>query len=224
MCSVLVNKLHPSRDVIAAIPNAAANQRVEDLVAARHAVATRNGKTFETIYFTSPSLPGLEMSAAQRFVVVMVPGPANAIWVHFGPAIHVSIVPNLPPIVNAGTTIGSDIFFAQNRAENMACVRNEGFAVDNDKNPDPENVPGLFTPPVDNARLFEGQSWEWDGIDRCQMAGGEDMTMHLSVTVLLPSGSPTSSFSCTSSRWRGSLKSYCRRQVQVWSMQQVPHL
>ena len=64
VCSVLVNKLRPSRDVVAAIPNAAANQHIEDLVATRHAVVTRNGKTFDTIYFTSPSLPGLEMSAA----------------------------------------------------------------------------------------------------------------------------------------------------------------
>ena len=69
-------------------------------------------------------------------------------------------------------TIGDDIFFAQNRAEDIARVRNEGFAVDDDKEPAPENVPGLFTPPVDDAGLFEGQSWGWDGID-CRQTAGE---------------------------------------------------
>ena len=158
-CSVLVNKLHPSRDVAAAIPNAAANEHVEDLVATCHAVVTRNGKTFDTIYFTSLSLPGLEMSAAERFVVVMVPGHADANWAHFGPALHAPIVPNLPPIVDAGMTIGDNIFFAQNRSEDIARVRNQGFAVDDDNDPAPKNVPAFFTPPVDNAGLFEGQSW-----------------------------------------------------------------
>ena len=172
VCSVLVNKLRPSRDVVAAIPNAAANQHVEDLVATRHAVITRNGKTFDTIYFTSLSLPRIEMSTAQKNVVVMVPGHADAIWAHFGPAVHAPIVPNLPPIVDVGTTIGDNIFFAQNRTEDIARVRNEGFAVDDDNEPAPKNVPGLFTPPVDDAGLFEGQSWGWDGIDRRQTAGG----------------------------------------------------
>ena len=202
-CSVLVNKLHPSRDVAAAIPNAAANEHVEDLVATCHAVVTRNGKTFDTIYFTSLSLPGLEMSAAERFVVVMVPGHADANWAHFGLALHAPIVPNLPPIVDAGMTIGDNIFFAQNRSEDIARVRNQGFAVDDDNDPAPKNVPAFFTPPVDNAGLFEGQSWAnhggGTGLIVVRRWGG-DTTMHLSVTVLPPSGRPTSSFSCTSSQ------------------------
>ncbi len=102
----------------------------------------------------------------------MVPGHADAIWAHFGPAVHAPIVPTLPPIVDAGTTIGDDFFFAQNRAKDIARVRNERFAVDDDNEPAPENVPGLFTPPVDNAGLFEGQSWGWDGID-CRQTAGE---------------------------------------------------
>jgi len=73
VCSVLVNKLRPSRTVAEALPNAAANQRVKDLVATRHAVITRSGRMYDTIYFTSPSFPGVEISAARRYVVVMAP-------------------------------------------------------------------------------------------------------------------------------------------------------
>ncbi len=43
VCSVLVTKLRPSWTVAKALPNAAANQRVEDLVATCHAVITRSG-------------------------------------------------------------------------------------------------------------------------------------------------------------------------------------
>ena len=174
MCSVLVNKLRPSRTVAEALPNAAANQRIKNLVATRHAVITRSSRMYDMIYFTSLSLPGVEISAAQRYVIVMVPGHANAIWTHFvAPAAHASIVPNLQPIVAATQTIGDEIFFAQNRAEDIARVRAEGFEVDDDNDPAPENVPGFFdVPPVVDGGLFEGQSWGWDGIDCHQMAGG----------------------------------------------------
>ena len=63
-CSVLVKKLRPSRNVAAAILNPTANQRVDDLVATRHAVTTRLGRSYDTIFFTSPSIPGIELSAA----------------------------------------------------------------------------------------------------------------------------------------------------------------
>jgi len=134
-----VNKLRPSRTVAEALPNAAANQRVEDLVATRHAVITRSGRTYGTIYFTSPSFPGVEISAARRFVIVMAPGHVDATWTHFSPAVHAPIEPNLPPIVAATQTIGDEIF------EDIARVRAEGYEVDDDNDPAPENVPGLLT-------------------------------------------------------------------------------
>jgi len=126
---------------------------------------------YDTIYFTLPSFPGIEISAARRYVVVMAPGHVDTIWTHFGPAVHAPIVPDLPPIVAATQTIGNEIFFAQ---RDIARVRAEGFEVDDDNDPAPENVPGLFVvpPAVVDGGLFEGQSWGWDGIDRRQTAGG----------------------------------------------------
>ena len=224
VCSVLVNKLRPSRTVAKALPNAAANQRVEDQVATCHAVITRSGQMYDTIYFTLLSLPGVEISAAQRHVIINVPGHSNAIWTHFvAHTVRAPIVTNLPPIVAATQTIGNEIFFAQNCAEDIARVRAEGFEVDDDNDPAPKNVPGFFdVPPVVDGGVFEGQSWGWGGIDfRLTVAG--DMTNNLSLMVSPPSGRPTSSSSCTSSRWHGSPPSYCHRQVQVLSMQ-VPHL
>ena len=103
----------------------------------------------------------------------MVPCHVDAMWTHFPPAVCAPIVPDLPPIVAATQTIGDNIFFAQNHVEDITRVRAEGFEVDDDNDPAPENVPGLFdVPPVVNGGLFEGQSWGWDGIDHRQMTGG----------------------------------------------------
>jgi hypothetical protein len=95
-------------------------------------------------------------------------------WKHFALAVRAPIVPNLPPIVASTQTIGDEFFFVQNHAEDIACIRAEEFEVDNDNNPAPENVPGLFDvlPAVVSGGLFEGQSWGWDGIDHRQMTGG----------------------------------------------------
>ena len=145
MCSVLVNKLSTSRIVAEALPNAAVNQRVEDLVATRHTIIIRSGRTHDRIYFMSPSHLGVEISAARRYVIIMVPGHADAIWTLLvAPAVRAPIVPNLPPIIAATQTIGNEIFFVQNRAKDIARVD---------------------VPPVVDGGLFEGKSWGWDGID-----------------------------------------------------------
>jgi hypothetical protein len=199
VCSALVNKLRSSQTVAEALPNAAANQRIEDLVATRHSIITRSARTYDTIYFMSPSLPSIEISAARRYVIVMVPGHADAIWTQFvAPAVRAPIVPNLPPIVAATQTIGNKKNFAQNRAKDIAHVRAEGFEVDDNNDPAPENVPGFFdVPPVVDGGLFERQSWGWDGIDRRQMAGGgyDEPSFPHGFTPIRK----TSSSSCTSS-------------------------
>jgi hypothetical protein len=60
-----------------------------------------------------------------------------------------------------GEEIAGFVFHAQNRAEDIALVRDMGFAVDNDNEPAPENVPTLFgaPAPVNGGDLFEGQTW-----------------------------------------------------------------
>ena len=97
----------------------------------------------------------------------MAPGHVDAMWMHFAPSVPAPIVPNLPPMVAATQTIGDKIF------EDIACVRAEGFEVDDNNDPAPKNVPGLFDvpPAVVDGGLFEGQSWGWDGIDHRQTTG-----------------------------------------------------
>ena len=59
-----------------------------------------------------------------------------------------------------------DVFFARNNAEDIARVSAEGFEIDYNNYPAPENVPQLWdAPPVTDAHLYEGQTWGWNDID-----------------------------------------------------------
>jgi hypothetical protein len=87
-------------------------------------------------------------------------------------------VPEAPAAVVAtneqGEEIADFVFHAQNRAEDIALVRDMGFEVDDDNEPAPENVPSLLNAParVNGGDLFEGQEWGWDGIDRRAIVQG----------------------------------------------------
>jgi len=56
------------------------------------------------------------------------------------------------------------IFQSTNCAEDIANVRSQGFEVDDDNEPVPENIP-IGGTSSDND-LKDGQTWGWDGIDR----------------------------------------------------------
>ena len=75
-------------------------------------------------------------------------------------------------VVEEQVEIGEDIFRAGNRAEDIAIVRGQGFEVDDDNEPAPENVPAIWDERRPDSDLYEGQSWGWDGIDRRIVAGG----------------------------------------------------
>ncbi len=49
-------------------------------------------------------------------------------------------------------------------------VREQGHEVDDNKDPAPENIPVPGSESNQNASLYEGQRWGWDGIDRRTMA------------------------------------------------------
>ena len=49
--------------------------------------------------------------------------------------------------------------FATNCAEDIVMVCNQGYNVDDDNKPAPENIPEEAAPTVDNEGLFPGQQW-----------------------------------------------------------------
>ncbi len=80
--------------------------------------------------------------------IVTSPGHAASVWEHFVAAVPAPISPNLPPILAETKAISDHIFFAQNRAEDIAHVGKEGFEVYDDNDTAPKNVPGPDAPPV----------------------------------------------------------------------------
>lgn len=172
---VLVKLLRPSREVAEAFPNTTAQQRLDDLIATHLGMTDRQGHAFESVFFTSASIPGVILSCARRNCVVREEGHPDALWDVPTRATRGGRRANAVPVaevVEEQVEIGEDIFRAGNQAEDIANVWGQGFEVDDDNDPAPENIPTLWdeAPAVND--LFEGQSWGWDGIDRRVVAGG----------------------------------------------------
>ena len=151
-CSVLLKLLRPSREVAERFPNATAQQRLDDLIATRLGRSDRRGNNFEAVFFTSATFPGLELSCARGKYIVREEGHTH--WdvptrVPRGGGRPAAAQDNVPvaEIVEEREEIPEEIFQARNRAEDIALVRGQGFEVDDDNDPAPENVPA-----VDEAR------------------------------------------------------------------------
>ena len=167
-CSCLVKFIRPSKDVAAALVNPEPGRRIEDLIAISRDVTNHGGKTFVAIFFRSSTIPGL-LHAAERWVKVEEEGPPDQLWEDAAPAEAPAAAVYID---ERGEDIADFVFNAQNRAEDIALVRNMGFEVDDDNDPAPENVPDASAPPVNGGALLEGQEWGWDGIDRRAMLQG----------------------------------------------------
>lgn len=174
-CSVLLSRLRPSKQVADAFPNSTSTQRLDDLVPLRRERVTRRGLSYESIFFSSASIPNIELSAARRFVVIEEQGPNEGLWEE----VANNPVPGNPLPAGGGdvedipTPIDDAIFNLRGTAEDIAMVRNQGFDVDDDNEPVPENIPADDGPTVGNNNgLYEDQSWGWDGIDRRANNGG----------------------------------------------------
>ena len=120
-CSVLIKYLCSSQEVAQAIPNATDQQQLEDLIATCHGEMTRQGRTYPAVFFTSATIPGIQLSAAVIKTIVREEGHPNGIWGNAGVRL-----PRGEALVEAASNewaeIGDDIFTAQNVAEDIARI------------------------------------------------------------------------------------------------------
>ena len=175
-CSVLLTKLRPSKEVDAVFPNKAQGQRLDDLVAVRVAQRARRGHTFESIFFRSETIPGVDLNCATRFCVVVEEGPPDRLYSTHAPQGQQAQAPvNTTEQETPGDPIDVAVFAPTgNHAEDIATARTQGLTVDDDNEPAPENIPEANAPAPNVNALNEGQSWGWDGIDRRRTGGGVD--------------------------------------------------
>jgi hypothetical protein len=163
VCSVLIKKLHPADIIARNFPNAISNQRLDDLVAFKHGKAKRRGGATakSAIYFTTASIPDVELWASTGFVKVKQSCPEDKVFI-----IHRRARSTAPTAAQEELEAPARTFDLN---EDIARVRELGLAVDDDREPAPENVPAATSnrPAVDETTgLFLGQQWNWDG--QCQ--------------------------------------------------------
>jgi hypothetical protein len=151
--------IRPSKDVAPALVNPKPGRRIDNLIVIGRDVTARGGKMFVSIFFRSSTIPGL-LHAAERWIKVEEQGPPDQLWEDAAPA----KAPAAAVYINErGEEIADFVFNAQNRAEDIALVRNMGFEVNDDNKPTPENVPAGDAPPVNGGgtlgRAGVGVGW-----------------------------------------------------------------
>lgn len=121
----------------------------------RQAEVTRRGHTFVGIFVSHPSFQGSdEIYVAKRYAVVRHEGPPEGL---FDDTPEDAVALNDDG--NLVQEVDPQLYFATNRAEDIAMVRNQGYNVDDDNEPAPENIPEEAAPTIDNEGLFPGQQW-----------------------------------------------------------------
>ena len=169
-CSLLLKLLRPSQTIDEHFPNKLPTQRLDDLIAVRRGQASRGGKTYDAVWFTSDTFPGVTLHASRKFTKVTAEGPEDRIWDERSTNSTAAAAAVGEEGDDRGAPIDESVFGAGNRAEDIALVRNQGLAVDDDNDPAPENVPLPNAPAPNGSVLYDDQTWEWDGIDRMTSA------------------------------------------------------
>ena len=140
-CSVLLKRLHPQNLVTQYHPNYSDNKRFHDVVVVRQSSITRRGNEFIGVFVSHPSFQGSDaIYVAKRYCVVKQEGNPDGFFDDDPAQNEVAMdddgnfVPEIDP----------QVFFASNRADDIALVRKQGYDVDDDNKPAPENVPALL--------------------------------------------------------------------------------
>ena len=119
-------------------------------------------KTFNAVFFVSPSVPNVELYSAKRYAVVTTEGPPEDLFASPSSTVQRSVQPTSPSMRSGDQAPTDD----RNRAEDIAIVENQGFDVDDDNRPAEENVPTNSGPVANDAGLYPGQKWGWNGFDQ----------------------------------------------------------
>ena len=156
-CSILLKRIHPQNVVRQYFPVYAANERLNDCIITRQEPVRRNGRTYVAVFLQHPSLGGeahTTLYTAKRWAVVRSEGDPDRFF----------DAPSSPTTTNANTTTAAPneagLLRVTNHAEDIAIVRGEGFHVDDDNEPAPENIPDATNEarPADYG-LFDTQQW-----------------------------------------------------------------
>jgi hypothetical protein len=165
----MISRLHPRNITSGIFANPLPRQRLDGLIVTDRGQHRHGSKTKDVVWMKHPDHPNQVFWAAKNMTVVTKEGPLNDLEVINSP-------PSTPPTNGhdttgdgeQGTPIDAAVFGSGNVAEDIAFVRGQGLAVDDDNEPAPENIPTEDAPVAadDNNGLYENQQWGWEGIDQ----------------------------------------------------------
>jgi hypothetical protein len=165
-CSVLKRFLHPSRLIQDKYINIAFHDRLSDLIAIRKEVKTIRNKDVTCIVFQHGDFPTDELYAHQRYAKVLEEGAAADIFRDADPGAENDderqegvaegeLGEQAEPLEVPALTANAD--------DDIERLRAEGYGVDDDNEPAPENIPALTDDVTDNVPQFH----EWGSRPYC---------------------------------------------------------
>ncbi len=175
-CWSLFSQLHPKPSLLAHCSNPEPRKKVTSLVATKIEAVTRQGRTYQAVFFSSEEFPGEELFCALHYCHVFEEGPPeNFFDANEEDAEPGDVAPPAVPVEEVAVELDPAVFAAGNHAEDIEFVRNQGLEVDDDNEPAPENVPRLGEN-SNHDNLNEGQSWGFDFIDQRAITGVVDQS------------------------------------------------
>mmetsp|Transcript_7828 Transcript_7828/g.16981 ORF Transcript_7828/g.16981 Transcript_7828/m.16981 type:complete len:172 (+) Transcript_7828:87-602(+) len=156
-CSVLLSRFQPSKRINKTFLNKVSGQRLTDLKAVRVAWTTQRGNVYDAVFFhPNPSRQivlrlSLRCHRRGRAPGSYVGGTEQSTEAASTDAISERMTGD-PINISAFAPTG-------NHTEDIAAVRNQGLAVDDDNEPAPENIPATNTQSTNITQLKEGQTW-----------------------------------------------------------------
>jgi Transposase IS4 len=153
VCSVVVQYLHPSKLIKDKYPSRGAKERLENLLAIRRETLKVNKVQRVCVVFRHDDFPNQELHCCERWARVDQEGPADSFFDIVPEEVTVEEMEEgreLPQEVNTAASIV--------HLEDALLLRAEGFDVDDDNDPAPENIP------IPGEVIQDTQEWGWSSI------------------------------------------------------------
>jgi hypothetical protein len=154
VCSVLVRNLHSKPVVAAKFPNAVASQRLEGLLCIRQETKLVNHKQVMCFVFRHDLFDDVELHCLQRWSKVTEEGSPEHFFGQHDPAEEVP---------DEGKQGDLEMPMLEGNEYDLVRLQAEGYEIDDDNEPAPENAPNATPPNIMGVRYGD---WGFSGI--CQ--------------------------------------------------------
>lgn len=151
VCSAPLKYVKPSKIIETKYPTLAPKQRLEGLLAIRKEVRSLNHREQLCVIFRHDDFPNEELFCHERWCKVEAEGPSTQLFGEV-PAEEAK------EAQEEAEELPEEVTRNSATVEDVGLIRNEGFGVDDDNDPAPENVP------TEGETVTDNQTWGWSGI------------------------------------------------------------